>query len=373
MLSRDNYLKLYSRRLERLFCDAFSGNSGWYHLLKHVGLLEVTNKIIRRKYMKRDLAESLDPELKGPIKMMLSQMPPMSFDNLSAARAASKQMMAAMKMQMPVIPGVVTEDRTIPGPKGAADVAVRIYRPEKQSGLLPSLLWIHGGGYILGEIDQEDFTAKQFTLAAECIVVSVEYRLAPEHPYPAPLEDCYAALKWLSAHANELGVDCSRIAIGGASAGGGLAAGLAILTRDRAEVEIMFQLLVYPMINDCNIAPASDALPDALFWTRENNLIGWRSYLGCEPGSKGISCYAAAFRATNLEGLPAAYITVGDIDLFAQEDIDYSRRLIVAGVPTELHVYPGGCHAFDMLVPGADVSKRFTTDIHRALKRALHN
>ncbi len=323
--------------------------------------------------MNRDLTELLDPELKGPIKMMLSQMPPMSFDNLPAARAASTQMMAAMKEQMPDIPGVITEDRTVPGPKESPDVTVRIYQPEKQTGRLPALLWIHGGGYMLGDLDQEDFITKQFTLSGECIVVSIEYRLAPEHPYPAPLEDCYAALKWLSAHADELDVDRSRIALGGASAGGGLAAGLAILARDRAEVKTIYQLLVYPMINDCNIAPAGDTLPETLFWTRENNLIGWRSYLGCEPGSDDISCYAAAFRATNLEGLPPAYITVGDLDLFAQEDIYYARRLIEAGVPTELHVYPGGCHAFDMLVPGADISKRFAADIHRALKRVLYN
>jgi len=126
------------------------------------------------------------------------------------------------------------------------------------------------------------------------------------------------------------------------------------------------------MINDCNIAPPGKTSPDALFWTRSNNLMGWRSYLGCEPGGKDVSCYAAAFRAVNLENLPAAYITVGDIDLFAQEDTDYARRLIAAGVPTELHVYPGGPHAFDMLVPGADISKRFAADIYRALKRALH-
>jgi acetyl esterase/lipase len=323
--------------------------------------------------MNRDLTELLDPELKGPIKMMLTQMPPTNFKNLPAARSASKKMWAVMKTQIPVIPGVITEDRTIPGPKGSPNVIIRIYRPEKKSVLLPALLWIHGGGYMLGDIDQEDLTSKQFTLAGECVVVSVEYRLAPEHPYPAPLEDCYAALKWLSAHAGELKVDRSRIAIGGGSAGGGLAAGLAIMARDRNEVKTVFQLLVYPMINDCNIAPASNTLPDALFWTRENNLIGWRSYLGCEPGGGGISCYASAFRALNLEGLPPAYLAVGDIDLFAQEDIEYSRRLIAAGVPTELHVYPGGCHAFDMLVPDADVSKRFTGDIHRALKRALHN
>jgi acetyl esterase/lipase len=323
--------------------------------------------------MNRDLTELLDPELKGPIKTMLNQMRPMSFNNLPAARAASRQMMAAMKMQIPIIPGVITEDRSIPGFEASPDVAVRIYRPEQQRGLLPSLLWIHGGGYILGDIDQEDSIARQLALAGKCVVVSVEYRLAPEYPYPAPLEDCYVVLRWLSAHAGELGIDCSRIAIGGASAGGGLAAGLAILARDRAEVRAGFQLLVYPMIDDCNTAPASETLPDALFWTRENNLFGWRSYLNCKPGSEGISCYAAAFRATNLVGLPPAYITVGDIDLFAQEDIDYSRRLIAAGVPTELHVYRGGCHAFDGMVPGANISKRFASDMHRALERALHN
>jgi acetyl esterase/lipase len=322
--------------------------------------------------MKRDLTELLDPELKGPIMKMLREMPRQSFDNLPVARVESKKMWAAMKSLMPFIPGVKTEDRKIPGPAGAPDITVRIYRPEKQSKALPALLWIHGGGYMLGEIDQEDATAMNFTLAGECIVVSVEYRLAPENPYPAPLEDCYAALKWLSTHADELKVDRSRIAIGGASAGGGLAAGLALLARDRQEVKIVFQLLVYPMINDCNIAPASNALADTLFWTRENNLLGWRSYLGCEPGGKEISCYAAAFRATNLEGLPPAYITVGAIDLFAQEDIEYAQKLIEAGVPAELHVYPGGCHAFDMLVPNADISKRFTADIYRALKRALH-
>jgi acetyl esterase/lipase len=322
--------------------------------------------------MSHDLTELLDSELKGPIKRVLSQMPPMSFDDLPAARAASKRMIAEMKMKMPVIPGVITEDRTIPGPKDSPDVTIRIYRPEKQADRLPALLWIHGGGYIFGDIDQEDFTSKKLALASECSVLSVEYRLAPEHPYPAPLEDCYTALKWLLVHAEEIGVDQSRIAIGGASAGGGLAAGLAILARDRVEVKTLFQLLVYPMIDDCNIIPASNTLPDALFWTRENNLIGWRSYLGCGPGIEGISCYAAAYRATNLEGLPPAYITVGDLDLFAQEDINYSRRLIEAGVPTELHVYPGGCHAFDMLVPDAGISKRFSADIDRALKRALY-
>ncbi len=323
--------------------------------------------------MRRSLLERLDPELKEPIMMLMSQPQLMSFDDLPAARAASVQMIAAMKAQMPDIPAVITEDRTIPGPKGAPDLTVRIYRPERLSGLAPALLWIHGGGYMLGSIEQEDFMAKQFAVGGECVTVSVEYRLAPENPYPAPLEDCHAALKWLAGQAKRLSIDHSRIAIGGASAGGGLASGLALLTRDRAEVPIMFQLLVYPMINDCNVTPASASLPDTLFWTREANRIGWRCYLGCEPGGKGISCYASASRATNLEGLPPAYIAVGDLDLFAQEDIEYARRLIEAGVPTELHVYPGGCHAFDMMVPGANISRKFSADIHQALKRALHS
>ena len=322
--------------------------------------------------MVRDLAEQLDPELKGPIKKLLKLMPPTDFTRIPAARAASKQMIAAMHSKLPVIKGVVAEDKKIPGPDGAPDVAVRLYRPEGQTGIIPALLWIHGGGYVFGDIDQEDYSARIFALAGECAVVSVEYRLAPENPYPAPVEDCYAALKWLSRNAGKLKIDSSRIAVGGGSAGGGLAAGLALLARDRNEIEVCFQLLVYPMIDDLNVVPPGEDLPDSLFWTRADNLAGWRCYLGSQPGKEEISCYAAAFRADALEGLPPAYIAVGDIDLFAREDIEYVRRLINAGVPTELHVYPGAPHAFEMLVPDADISRRFTSDIHRALKHALH-
>ena len=322
--------------------------------------------------MTRDLTELLDLELKDTIKALLAQPRLLSLDDLPASRKASKEMWAKMRTSLPDIPSVVSEDRLIPGPEGSPDVKVRIYRPARQFEPLPCLLWIHGGGYLLGDIDQEDLTSKQFVLAAECVVVSVDYRLAPENPYPAPLEDCYTALKWLSDNAEECCVDSRRIAIGGASAGGGLAAGLAILARDRNQVNVIFQLLIYPMINDCNTAAADDALPDTILWTREFNMMGWRSYLGCEPGGEGIECYAAAYRGTDMDGLPPAYIAVGDLDLFAQEDVEYARRLIAAGVPTELHVYPGACHAFDVLVPGANISKRFVGDLRRALKTALH-
>ena len=323
--------------------------------------------------MSKNMIDRLDPEIAGPVKMLQAMTGQgMNWNDIPAARAASVQMMAAMKAQQPVIQGVTATDRKVPGPAGAPRVAIRIYEPARRSKKLPALLWIHGGGYMLGNIEQEDMQAKVLTLAGKCVVVSVEYRLAPENPFPAPVEDCYAALKWLATHTGEFGIDPTRIAIGGASAGGGLAAGLALLARDRAEVDIMFQFLIYPMLDDCNISPACDTLPDTILWTRESNLIGWRSYLGCEPGGDDISPYASALRATDLTGLPSAYIAVGELDLFASENVTYAQRLIDACVPTELHVYPGACHAFDGMAPEARVSRQFTADFHQALKRALH-
>ncbi len=322
--------------------------------------------------MNLELTDLLDPELRGPICAMFEQMPPTDFTDLPAARANSRKQTEEMMKRLPPFKGVITEDRLIPGPPDSPDVPVRIYRPENRSGLLPAFLWIHGGGYIMGDLDSMDYPTRQLCLDGDCVIVSVDYRLAPEHPYPAPLEDCYAALKWLKNSADELNIDTGRISVGGGSAGGGLAAGLALLARDRAEVEVMFQLLIYPMIDDRNTIPAGNGVRDALLWTRALNLLGWRSYLGREPGSPGVPGYASPSRAENLKGLPKTYICVGDLDLFAIENIDYAGRLVAAGVSTELHVYPGGCHAFDGLVPKADVSCRFTADISRALRRALH-
>lgn len=323
--------------------------------------------------MSKSMSDRLDPELAGPLEMFLASMGGgIDLSDLPAVRAASAEMTAAMKEQMPVIEGVTAMDKLLPGPAGAPDVAVRIYQPIKRPDTLPALLWMHPGGYILGSIEQADLQAKYLTLAAECATVSVDYRLAPENPFPAAVEDCYAALKWLASHLSELGVDKTHIAIGGASAGGGLAAGLALLARDRTEVDIAFQFLIYPMIDDCNITPASETLPDTLFWTRGDNLMAWRAYLGGEPGGEGISPYASALRADDLTGLPSAYIAVGELDLFMQESVAYARRLIEACVPTELHVYPGACHGFDGMAPEAYVSRRFTDDFHQALQRALH-
>jgi acetyl esterase/lipase len=204
-----------------------------------------------------------------------------------------------------------------------------------------------------------------------CVVVSVDYRLAPDTPHPGPVEDCYAALRWFHANAAALGVDSGRIAIGGESAGGGLAAALALLARDRAEVPVVFQLLIYPMLDDRTvISPEPHPFAGEFIWTAQSNRFGWRALLGQEPGSPGVSPYAAAARAENLAGLPPAFVSVGALDLFLDENIAYAQRLLRAGVPSELHVYPGAYHGFDLAFE-ADVTRRFRRDSLQALKRAL--
>lgn len=317
------------------------------------------------------MTDRLDPELAAPLETFLHLTGGgLNLYDIPATRRTMDELAAAQMDKVAPITGITTADRQVPGPDG--EVFVRIYQPEKRPDTLPALLWIHGGGYVLGSVERDDLLATHLAKVAQCVVVSVEYRLAPEHPFPAPVEDCYAALKWLATHTGELGVAPARIAIGGASAGGGLAAGLALLTRDRGEVELAFQLLIYPMIDDRNVAPASETLSDTFVWTRENNRMGWQAYLGREPGGADVSPYAAAARASDLTGLAPAYIPVGDLDLFLDESIEYAQRLLAAGVPTELHVYPGGYHGFNGFAPGADIAQRFNNERDEALKRILH-
>jgi len=317
-----------------------------------------------------DPIEVLDPELRGPARKMMSH--PVSFEDIPAARAAMTGQMTPTEAAAEALSRVESEERAVPGPEGAPALTLKIVRPVGRERPLPALLWIHGGGYVLGCAADEEPACAQFALEAGCVVVAPEYRLAPENPFPAGLEDCYAALSWMAASAYELGIDPARIAIGGPSAGAGLAAALALLARDRAEVDVAFQLLIWPMIDDRNVAPPDEAHPEVFGWTRQANLCGWRAYLGREHETReDVSCYAAPSRATDLKGLPPAYIAVGDRDLLADESIAYAQELVRAGVPTELHVYPGGCHAFDWVAPEAEISKRYTSELHEALKRAL--
>lgn len=315
---------------------------------------------------------AVDPELLEPLNAFMEMMGgEVNLDDIEATRAQSEEFFAAILAEAPVIEGVESRDLQVPGSDGDPDVVVRIYRLVAQVQASPALLWIHGGGYVLGDIDSTDLVVRQLVADTGCVVASVDYRLAPENPYPAPLEDCYAALRYLFDQAGVLQVDSTRIAVGGASAGGGLAAGLALLARDRGEFDIAFQLLIYPMLDDRNVQPASEQRPDTLLWTRKNNLIGWRSYLDQELGTGDVSPYAAAFRADDLSGLPPAFIPVGDLDLFLDENIEYARRLIAAGVRTQLNVYPGAYHAFDTFAPMAALSRQLLADRNNALVRAL--
>jgi acetyl esterase/lipase len=232
--------------------------------------------------------DQLDPELRVVVEKLPTDRP-LDLNDIPAARTKMKKMVTTLLAALPAVEGVTSQDRFAPGSQGGPDVRVRVYRPNDQPNKLPALLWIHGGGYVMGDIEQDDRLMKQLVKRIGCVAVSVDYRLAPEHPFPAPVEDCYAGLKWLFAKAGELGVEPSRIAIGGASGGGGLTAGLALLARDRGEVPVAFQLLIYPMIDDRNLTPASYAITDPRMWNRESNRLGWKAYLGRDGGGSGVS------------------------------------------------------------------------------------
>ncbi|MDQ2813292.1 MAG: alpha/beta hydrolase [Actinomycetota bacterium] len=314
-----------------------------------------------------DLDRRLDPEIAAG----LAGLPILDLSDIPAARETMLERRAVAAADAGPSPDVVRQDHLVPGLNGAPDVRVRHYRPARQSGPLPCLYWIHGGGHILGEVGQDDLVMDQIVNTVGCAAVSVDWRRAPEHPFPAAMDDCYAGLTWTHRQAAELGVDPERIAVGGASSGGGSAAGLALLARDLGEVPVCFQLLIYPMLDDRNVTPASVTLTDPRVWNRASNLIGWRAYVGDAAGTDRVSPYAAPARATDLAGLPPAYLAVGDLDLFIDEDIEYAQRLQQAGVPTELHVYPGGSHAFESYAPAAALAQRFGRDRDEALRRAL--
>ncbi len=317
-----------------------------------------------------DLLLMYDPELLAVLQAFPS-LEMLNWDDLPASRAASGEMLVMLSASIPDSPHVVKEDRMVPGPEGAPEVLVRVYRPAGSSVALPGLFWIHGGGYVIGSMAMDDHLMQHIVETVGCMAVSVEYRLAPEYPFPAPVEDCYAALKWMATNATELGVDADRIAVGGASAGGGLAAGLVLLARDRGEVKVSFQLLIYPMINNLNNTNSSEVYAQAPIWSKRDNHGGWHAYLGADAGSEKASHYAAASRATDLSNLPPAYVAVGSQEVFLDEDVHYALRLAHAGIPVELHVYPCAFHGFDIFAPTASISQRFSEDRDAALKRAL--
>jgi acetyl esterase/lipase len=266
------------------------------------------------------------------------------------------------------IAGVQRDSHTLTTADGATLDLDWYHTPTGQPGA--AVLYLHGGGMIFGLEhlgSLYDLAVRDYVATSGVPMLVVDYRIAPEHPHPTPVEDCYAALRWLADNAAKLGVDPARIGVMGDSAGGGLAAGVSLLARDRGGPAIAQQLLIYPMLDDRTGTPDPQLVP-FLTWTYDDNVTGWAALLGDTAGTDAASPYAAPARATDLSGLPDTYIDIGDLDIFRDEDITYARRLSDAGVPTELHLHPGCPHAFEALARGADVSQRAIGDRVRRLR-----
>ena len=281
-------------------------------------------------------------------------------------RAWSVNLLQGVKIKGATAPdGMTIENVTIPTGR------LRIYRPDAVPASSPVLFWIHGGGFIQGAPEQDDRTSIAFAKELGIIVVAVAYRLAPKHPYPAPMDDVHAGLGWVVEHADELGIDPDRIVIGGASAGAGLAAGLVLRLHDEGEVKPVFQLLVYPMLDDRTVLREGVDSTYMRGWIPQNNHFGWRAYLGSEPGGPSAPEYAAPGRRTNLTGLPPTWIGVGTNDLFHDEDLDYARRLTEAGVPCQVTVVDGAFHGFDAFFGKTDLALKFLEDQIGAVRASL--
>ncbi|MEY2417392.1 MAG: hypothetical protein QOG90_72 [Actinomycetota bacterium] len=316
-----------------------------------------------------EFIDRVDPE----VRKVLDGLPPRVLDfslGIDVVRKAYTEMQQAI--EMPEVPNVSFRDIEVPGyAEGDANVVVRIYEPDART-TDAVIYWIHGGGMVLGHYDGDAYMNKVWASRFGAVVVSVEYRLAPEHPYPAPLQDCYAGLRWVHRNAAELGVDPARIVVAGGSAGGGLAAGTCLLARDLGEITPSAQILFFPMIDDRDATPSNIEVTWPQFWSRDKNQYGWSSYLAGRAGADDIDIYAAPARATveQLRGLPPTSIDVGELDAFRDEDIEYAQKLLQAGVPTELLVTPGAFHASENYNPAAPSSKRINRFRNEAFARA---
>jgi acetyl esterase/lipase len=304
-----------------------------------------------------DVRNLLDPEL-VPI-LGGFEMPPIDAESIAAIRSAAfpaLDLSDAVSRTEHVVPG----DPPIP---------VRVHRAAGAKGARPAIVTIHGGGYVIGSYTMDDVLHDHWCQELGTVGISVQYRLAPETPYPGPLDDCYAALRWTHEHAKELGIDSARVGVQGISAGGGLAAALTLLARDRREFPLAFQMLECPMLDDRQRTPSIGAA--GLFvWNAESNEFGWRSYLGALYGSEEVPPYAAAARARDLAGLPPTCIVVGSIDGFRDEDVEYAQRINQSGGVCELHVVAGLPHAYQ-LAPDAPAVQLLTRSRDDWLSRQL--
>jgi acetyl esterase len=310
------------------------------------------------------MAHSYDPEL-APIIPLL---PNTGLEDVMTARAGLDALVASVSVDLDES-SLDIDDRHVAGHDGDPDVAVRVYRPRGAAGAIAALVHIHGGGFVVGSIQTEHAAAVQLASTLDIVVVSVEYRLAPEHPFPAGLRDCFAALRWLAATAGELGVDPDRIAVFGQSAGGGLAAGLALYSRDHGGPPLCFQFLGIPELDDRLETHSMRSFIDTPLWNRPSAELSWRYYLG-GAASGEVSPYAAPARARDLGDLPPAYVSTMEFDPLRDEGILYALALLQAGVPVELHSYPGTFHG-SALVTTAGVSRRMASEQMAVLRKGL--
>ncbi|WP_030264793.1 alpha/beta hydrolase [Streptomyces sp. NRRL B-24484] len=315
------------------------------------------------------MAHAFDPELAAALALWA----PVDIADPAAARAAQAAELAAVRGRADDT-GVKVEDVLVPGPPGGPEVRLRTYRPLGRPGPLPVLYTVHGGGFVLGspEVDHEENLA--FCRELQALVVSVDYRLAPEHPHPAALDDCWAGLRGLVDRAGGLDADPARIALRGDSAGGGLVAALAMLARDGGGPALRLQQLHCPALDDRLATPSAVEYTDTPVWNRRNAELSWAAYLGPDraAGRAAVDRFAAPARAStaDLVGLPPAHVTVMQFDPLRDEGIDYARALLAAGVPTELHLLPGTFHGAGM-VTHAGVVRRAAAEAVAVLRRAL--
>ncbi|MFE2145478.1 alpha/beta hydrolase fold domain-containing protein [Streptomyces sp. NPDC059456] len=311
--------------------------------------------------------ERIDPELAEVLKAV--PMTPTGVFNLSdlkGTRAGVRAMAESIANTIPDEPTVTAHEIQVPRADGP-DVPILLLRPQNAPGPLPVIMWFHGGGQVLGYAAQDAPWLKPLCAALGCAVVSVDFRLAPETPAPGAAEDGYTAYRWLSDNVADLGLDPARVGLAGQSGGGGIAAATALLIRDRGAATPLFQLLMYPMLDDRNTTDSSHEITDIGIWDRATNILAWQAILGDRVGTDDVTSYCAASRATDLAGLPPTFIGVGELDLFRDENLDYAARLRAQGVPVELHLYPGAYHAFDLFAP----QSRLATSFHHALNDYL--
>ena len=307
-----------------------------------------------------------DPEFRELLPLLPTLSDLSTLESIQQAREARESLFGEPAAR----DDVLSEDRQVPGPQGAPTVRVRIYRKKGgAAGPRPCVFEIHGGGFLLGDIEMMDPWCQRVAAELDAVVVSVEYRLAPEHPFPAGVEDCYAALAWTAGQVEALSIDPTRIAIAGQSAGGGLAAATTLLARDRGGPALCFQVLEIPELDDRLETPSMQAFTDTPLWNLPNARWSWHHYLG--PDHEGeVSPYAAPSRAKDLAGLPPAYVSTMEFDPLRDEGIVYATRMLQAGVSVELHSFPGTFHG-SSLMPGAEVSRRNLAEVLGVLARRL--